>query len=113
MNDQAAGAGHQRAPLCGFAHLDLAEGRAQVEGGGGVTGGIERGIGEPRAFADAARGREQAGDGERKSAGRIGVGQRRDHAADVEQNLAARVLRQALPQPPQSAAPHRPAFGGH
>ena len=34
------------------------------------------------------------------------------HAADVEQDLRARVLRQALPQPAQGAAPHRRAFAG-
>ena len=97
MNDQAAGAGQQRAPLRGFMKLRLAEGRAEVEGGGRVAGGLQRSISEPGAFADAAGGREQSGDGKRKSAARMSVGQRRQHAADVEQNLRARVLRQALP----------------
>ena len=111
MDDQAADAGRNRAPLRGIGYLDLAEGGAQVEGGGGKACGIERGVGEPRAFANAARGREQAGDRERKSAGRIGIRQRRNHAAHVEQNLAARALRQTLPQPPQGVAPHGAPFG--
>ena len=113
MHDQAASAGTECAPRRRFAELDLAESGAEIESGGRIAGGLERSISEARAFADAARGREQAGDGERKAAARIGVGLRRQHTAHVEQNLRARILRQASPQPAQGAAPHRRAFAGH
>src|SRR5664279_481213 len=97
MNDQAAVAGHQRATLRGFMKLRLSESRTQIEGGGRVAGGFQRGISKPGAFADAAGGREQAGDGERESAARVFIRRRRQQAADVEQNLRARVLWQTLP----------------
>src|SRR5665213_4405279 len=71
MHDQAAGAGRDRAAVGTFNKLGLAEGRTQVEGGGYVTGGFQRGVSQARAFADATGGREQAGDAERKSAERL------------------------------------------
>ena len=106
MHHQRAGAGAERAARAA-AQLDLAEGRAEIEGARRKARAIERGVGKPRAFPDAARGREQPGNAERKAAARHGIGPRRDHAADVEQDLPASLLRQALPQPPQGAALRR------
>ena len=51
------------------------------------AGGFERVIGEARAFANAAHGREQSGNGDRKSASRRAVGERRNEPADAAQNL--------------------------
>ena len=91
--------------------LGLAEGGADVEGGGRHACGFERVIGEARAFADAAHGRIQAGDGNGESAARRAVGQRSNKPADATQNLRPRRLRQALPQPPQRVAARRLAAG--
>src|SRR5579864_6103479 len=97
MHDEATGAGRQSVAGRGLGKLDLAEGGAKIERGGRVTSAFQRCIGKPGTFADAAGGREQAGDAKRTSAARICVRPRGEYAADIEQQLGARTLRQTLP----------------
>src|SRR5690348_3825568 len=98
MHDQGATAGRNGTPARRIRDLNLAEGRTEVESSGVMAGGVQCRIGQARAFADAARGREQPCDAERESACWVGFGTWRNHAADVEQDFAATALRQASPQ---------------
>src|SRR5579862_626136 len=104
VNDQgAAGAGNDGTAWRRF-ELGLAKRAADIEGGGCHAGCFQRIVSEAGAFADAARGREHAGDGQRKSALRCVIGQRRKKPADVEQNLRPDIERQPSPEVPQRAA---------
>ncbi len=81
-DERAAGSWNDGAANRTF-EFGLAEGPADIEGGGRHAGRVERVIGEAGAFADAAHSRKQAGDGNRKSAARRAVGQGSNDPADT------------------------------
>ena len=102
VHDQAAAAGRERAAMqLALENSVWPKARAEIEGGRRQARGVERGISEAGAFADAAGGGEQSGDAERKSAARGAVGRRCDQPRERKKQVEPRLLRQALPQPAQ------------
>jgi hypothetical protein len=85
----------------------LAEGPADIKGGGRHAGRVKRVVGQAGAFADAAHSRKQAGDGNRESTVGRAVGKGSNDPADMSDDLRPGMLRQSLPQPTQWMAARR------